>query len=120
MICASLQMLPFAFLLEDPLAIVPSTSSLVALAYLGIAATAVAAIVYFALIAARGATFFSYINYLIPIVGVAWGLTFLDEQLNLQSVIALGLILAGITIADRWTPAPPRTPETASPEDRNR
>jgi drug/metabolite transporter (DMT)-like permease len=120
MICASLQMVPFAFLLEDPLAIVPSASSLVALAYLGIVATAVAAIVYFVLIAARGATFFSYINYLIPIVGVAWGLTFLDEQLSSQSVIALGLILAGITIADRWTPTSPGTSQTPPAEDRNR
>ena len=119
MICASLQMMPFAVLLENPLAVVPSADSLVALAYLGIIATAVSAIVYFALIDARGATFFSYINYLIPIVGVAWGLAFLDEKLSLQSIAALCLILAGIAIANRCTP-PPGVSETASPMGRKR
>jgi drug/metabolite transporter (DMT)-like permease len=105
MICASLQMVPLAILVERPDTIAPSADSLIALAYLGIVATAAATIVYFVLVAARGATFFSFINYLIPVVGVAWGLIFLNEHLSPQSIAALVLILAGIAIANRGPPA---------------
>jgi drug/metabolite transporter (DMT)-like permease len=101
MICASLQMVPLALAIEGSALVVPSTASALALVYLGVVATAVASIVYFALIAARGVTFFSMINYLIPIVGVAWGLAFLGERLSVQSVVSLVLILAGIALANR-------------------
>ena len=99
MICASLAVVPVALAVEEPWTVSPSAASLLALAYLGLAATAAASIVFFVLIAARGATFLSFINYLIPVMGVVWGVVLLDERLSSQGLAALVLILAGVAIA---------------------
>jgi drug/metabolite transporter (DMT)-like permease len=99
LLCASIQLLPFSLLLDQPWDLAPSFASLVALAYLGVMATALATIIYFHLIEAQGAVFLSYINYLIPVVGVAIGVAFLGESLSMMEAGALVLILSGIAIA---------------------
>jgi len=119
-ICASLLIVPVALVVDGPDIAVPSTDSLIALVYLGVFATAAASIVYFALVAARGVTFFSFINYLIPAVGVLWGLAFLGEQVSVQSIVALGLIISGIAIANRSTKAVQESRPAAADDDRNR
>jgi len=71
-----------------------------AAAYLGLLPTGLATLIYFRLIEVRGASFFSFVNYLNPVFGVIWGAVLLAEIVSLQAMLALGLILAGVAIAN--------------------
>jgi len=101
MICASLQMVPLAFWLEDPLAWQPDMTGTLSVIYLGLVPTALAAIILFKLIDLRGATFLALVNYLIPAMGVLWGVLFLSEVASPRQLIALALILCGVAIIGR-------------------
>lgn len=98
MICASVQMIPLALLVDQPWALSPSAGSVAALVYLGLLPTALATIIFFQLISARGATFVALNNYMIPVLGVIWGAAFLGERISLQALGALALILIGIGV----------------------
>ena len=69
--------------------------------WLGLVATAGATVIYFTIIRSAGPTFLSLINYLIPGVALFSGVTFLGEALHAQSIVALGVILAGVALAQR-------------------
>ena len=77
----------------------PSTNALLALIWLGIGPTGIAALVYFILIQRAGPTFLSNINYLIPAVAFFSGAVFLDERVELQSLFAMLVILSGIALS---------------------
>ena len=98
MICASVQIIPLALLVDQPWALSPSPASVAALVYLGLLPTALATIIFFQLISARGATFVALNNYMIPVLGVIWGAAFLGERISLQALGALALILIGIGV----------------------
>ena len=68
---------------------------------LGIFPTALATIIYFAVIARVGPSFLSQINYLIPVWAVIIGVMFLNEKIGVNAIIALIIILLGIAIAQR-------------------
>jgi len=95
-LCATLFSIPLAFLFENPLLVQPSTQSLVATLILAVFPTAIAAILYFRIIRALGATVFSQINYLIPVLGSLWGVLLLAESLNREMLLSLILVLCGI------------------------
>ncbi len=76
-----------------------STNALFALIWLGVGPTGIAALIYFILVQRAGPTFLSNINYLIPAVAFFAGAFFLDEQIELQSLFALFVILAGIALS---------------------
>ena len=78
----------------------PSATSAWAVLYLGLFPTGVASIIYFHLIAARGATYLALSNYVIPALGVFYGMTFLDERLSVRAFFALAFILMGIAVAN--------------------
>jgi len=101
MLGASLYMIPLAFLLEDPLPVTVSQSSLFALFYLGVVATALAMTMRFFIIRANGAVFMSMVGYLVPLFGVLWSGLYFADTINLQTLVALGLILLGIAITRR-------------------
>ncbi len=90
---ASVILLPAALL--SPPATVPSTRGLVALGVLALVCTALAFVLYFALIARVGPSRASIITYINPAVAVAAGVLFLGEKVTGASVAALLLILAG-------------------------
>jgi len=96
---AAIQMIPLALWLDHPWALSPDLASLTAGVYLGLFPTALATIIYFKLITARGATFIALNNYMVPALGVIWGWMFLNETVSGQALTALALILAGIAIA---------------------
>jgi len=100
MICASVQIIPLARLVDQPWALSPSPGSVAALVYLGLLPTALATIIFFQLISARGATFVALNNYMIPVLGVIWGAAFLGERISLQALGALALILIGIGVTN--------------------
>ena len=100
-----------AFLVEDPLAVQPRSDGLVTMALLGIFPTAVASLMYFRVIKALGATTFSQINYIIPVLGGIWGVLFLGEVLRWNVFVALGLVLCGLfLIQHRPRPTDPPRP----------
>ena len=87
---------PMAFVFESPLLVRPSEASLIAMVLLAIFPTAIAALIYFRVIKTLGATVFSQINYVIPILGAIWGILFLGEFLRWNVFVALGMVLLGI------------------------
>jgi len=72
---------------------------LLAVVWLGAAATAGATVLLYRLIALAGATFASLMNYLIPCVALTSGAAFLGEPVEYRAGFALLLILAGIGIS---------------------
>lgn len=98
---AALMMLPFsggpsAFvsLLSKP----PEPAQLAAVAVLGVFSTALAAVVYFRLVASAGPAFVSQLNYLIPPWAVLIGILFLGERPEPRYFLALALILGGVLV----------------------
>lgn len=103
---------PISILFDQPWALAPSAASVAAGIYLGLFPTALATILYFIVISERGATFISFNNYIIPVLGVLWGVLFLGEAVTVRSGAALVLILSGIFIATygRKPLPPPESP----------
>jgi drug/metabolite transporter (DMT)-like permease len=101
LMCGAAILLPPAFVFEQPLSLSPDWGSLGSLLMLGIFSTGIATLLYFRLVHTLGATTFSQVNYLIPILGVGWGALVLDEQPGLQEALALGLILTGIALVNQ-------------------
>lgn len=88
--------LPIAFLTQDS---VPTVSSTVSLIALGVLSTAVAFVVFFALIAEVGparAPLFTYVN---PIVAIGLGVIVLGEELSVGLLIGIPLVIAGCWLA---------------------
>lgn len=98
MASACLYLVPLAFWLEDPLPAEVSLRSVLALAYLGVVATALAFTLRFFIIRANGAVFMSQVGYLVPLFGVIWSGLYFADAIRPQTVIALALIMAGILI----------------------
>ena len=93
---ASLFLMPIALLAEGSQIVVPGTDSALALLWLAVVATALAYIVYYALLEIAGATFVSLVTFLIPPIGVLLGVLLLDETLEWNALVGCGLILAGV------------------------
>lgn len=98
MIASIPMIVPVALVLEQPWLLQPSGASLSAALVLGIFQTALATLMMFALIQRQGATFFSQINFLVPLFGVVYGIVFLAERPQPTAYMALALILTGIYI----------------------
>jgi drug/metabolite transporter (DMT)-like permease len=98
MIASIPMVVPMAFLMENPLRLEPSGASLMAAVVLGLFQTALATLMMLALIQRQGATFFSQINFLVPLIGVIYGVVFLAERPHPSAFAALALILIGIYI----------------------
>ena len=97
---AGVQIIPLTLFIEDPWTLAPSATSAWAVLYLGLFPTGLASIIYFHLIAARGATYLSLSNYTVSALGVVYGMTFLNERLSVAAFFALALILMGIAVAN--------------------
>jgi drug/metabolite transporter (DMT)-like permease len=74
----------------------PSTSSFVALVYLGIFPTACATLIYFYLVPRLGASRMSQVNFFVPVAGVFIGFFLLGEPMNPSTGIALITIIIAI------------------------
>lgn len=101
LICGATILLPLTFVYEQPLSLSPDWPALGSLFMLGVFSTGIATLMYFRLINTLGATTFSQINYLIPMMGVGWGALVLHEQPGVREAIALALILAGVALVNQ-------------------
>lgn len=99
MIVSLIMVLPFAIIIDQPLAIAPSLGVIIAVVLLGVFPSALGTLMIFAIVARQGASFLSQINFLVPVFGVLWSYLFLSEQLSFNAFIALILILVGVALA---------------------
>ncbi len=84
-----------------------STNSIIAMIVLGLLPTAFAMFVYVWLIQRAGPVFVSFTTYMSPLWATGLGVLFLGEQLHWSMIGALGLILAGVAVANaRRRPQP--------------
>jgi drug/metabolite transporter (DMT)-like permease len=83
----------------------PGTDVALAVVGLAVVCTAVAFLVFFALIAEVGPTRSTVITYVNPAVAVLLGVTLLDESFTLATAAGFVLILAGSVLATRRSPA---------------
>ena len=89
-------LVPVAFLFESPFASTPdlaSGSSLLALAIIG---TVLPYLLYYRFIASAGATYVSFVTFIMPPIGIALGVVFLDEQLTWHAYAGCALILVSV------------------------
>jgi len=99
--------LAFASVIYAPLAAltwpsrVPSGQVLAALAGLAVVCTALAFVIFFALIAEVGPARASVITYVNPAIAVTGGVWLLGERLTMIMVVAFALILGGSVLATR-------------------
>ncbi|UHQ95089.1 DMT family transporter [Haloterrigena alkaliphila] len=75
-------------------------SAAVALAYLGIFATAGGFLLYFTLLNRIGATNISLINYASPVVATVFGAVLLGEQITIATVTGFALIVVGFVLCN--------------------
>ncbi len=76
-----------------------SGMSLLAIIVLGLVHTAYGTLLMFKIIDRQGASFFSQINFLIPVLGLLWGMLILAERPPANGYAALALILLGVAVA---------------------
>jgi drug/metabolite transporter (DMT)-like permease len=94
----------FAVLVLAPLSLffwpatMPSIQSWWQVLALGVVCTAIAYILYFRLIANVGAAKAITVAYLVPVFGVLWGMTFLNEYLTPGMWFGAALVLLGVAL----------------------
>jgi drug/metabolite transporter (DMT)-like permease len=81
-------------------------TTLAAVVILGVVATGVTFHLTYRTIAAEGATNAAAVGYLLPVVAVALGAVFLDEELGLRVVTGMVIVLVGVAMTRR-TPQRP-------------
>ncbi len=99
LIASAAVLIPMSLFFEQPLSVDYTMTSVWAAVYLGVFPTALATVLLIIVIASRGVTFLALNNYLIPLMGVAWGYLFLNEAITAEIIIALAMIFTGIAIA---------------------
>jgi drug/metabolite transporter (DMT)-like permease len=77
---------------------VPGAGVIASVAVLGILGTAFAYLLFFTIIAGAGATYASFVTYLVPPVALAYGAIFLGESIGPAAVGGLVLIFAGVAL----------------------
>lgn len=77
-----------------------SPASWIAVIMLGIFASAIASILLYRLLEHAGASFVSFVNYLIPAFAVLLGAIALGERLALEVLFGFGFILLGVAISE--------------------
>lgn len=95
---AGLVLLPVALLTEG-LPSVASTQSGLALLWVALGPTALAALLGVIVLQSAGPLFLSLVSYMVPAWSVVFGIWLLSERLSIGTFVALGLILSGIAVA---------------------
>jgi len=76
----------------------PGWKTIASVVALGIPGTALAYLLFFALITGPGAAYASLVTYLIPPIALAYGAIFLGERFGASALGGLALILAGVAL----------------------
>ncbi len=98
LLASSVMIVPISLFIDRPWMLSPGTVPLASVIVLGVVHTAVATTLLFAIVRRQGASFFSQINFLVPLFGVMWGVLILAERPSANAYLALVLILIGIAV----------------------
>lgn len=99
MLASTVMILPVSLWFDEIWTLEVSNTSLFAIILLGVLHTAFATLMMFTIIDRQGASFFSQINFLVPVFGLFWGMALLAERPPANGYAALGLILLGVAVA---------------------
>lgn len=102
LLTAAVVAVPAALVVDRPWELDPSALSLFAVVLLGVVSTALGYVLLFAVVARAGAGFAAFNNFLVPPVGVIWGVALLAEQPSPTALVALLIILAGLAAPRLW------------------
>lgn len=91
-----------AMLIVEGVPTVTDRTSTIAIIFLGIVPTALAALLRVYTIRSAGAVFLTLVNYQVPVWSMIFGALILSEILPLRFFIALGLIMIGLIIS-QWS-----------------
>jgi len=92
---AAVLTLPFALTEGFAFKVTPTLTIWASLAALGIGCTGLAQVIYYRLLGRVKANHFALINNFIPLLGYAWAILLLGENVRLSAVVAALLILSG-------------------------
>ena len=101
MICSTAMAVPAALVVDGARMPEASAASVLAVLALGVLSTSLGIILFYRLVGETSATFVSMTNYLVPIVGVVWGVALMAEHLAWNAFAALALILLGVAVVSR-------------------
>jgi drug/metabolite transporter (DMT)-like permease len=76
-----------------------SSETIIALLILGFAGTSIGLVLFYAMLSRYGAQFASLVTYLCLVLGIFWGVFFLDEQLSVFTYGGAGLIVVSMVCA---------------------
>jgi len=94
-------MLVVAIVVDRPWTLpTPGLVPLLAIVTMGVVSTAFAYILYFQLLASAGATNLLLVTFLIPVSGILLGIAVLGETLQLQHLLGMAFIAAGLAAID--------------------
>jgi drug/metabolite transporter (DMT)-like permease len=99
MLASTAMVIPLSLWFDRDWPLDVSGISLLAIIVLGLLHTAYGTLLMFTIIDRQGASFFSQINFLIPVFGLLWGMALLAERPPANGYIALGVILLGVAVA---------------------
>jgi drug/metabolite transporter (DMT)-like permease len=73
--------------------------TIAAILVLGFVGTAIAYLLFFALIQRAGANYATLVTYLVPPIALSYGAVFLGESFGATDLVSLALILVGVALA---------------------
>ena len=101
MLVGSLLMIPASLIVETPFHAWPSWKASASVLVLAVGPTAIATLLILIIIKRQGASFLSQINFMVPLFGVFFGWTLLDERLAPSAWFALAIVLLGVALSRR-------------------
>ena len=116
MLVSALIMFPAWWAAQGGASVPLVSTEFLAVVLLGLFPTALATLIYFAVIARAGPSFLSQINYLIPVWALLMGIALMNETFSLHAFLALAVILTGMAIAGRGRPLPGYRQATTPPD----
>jgi drug/metabolite transporter (DMT)-like permease len=94
-------LLPIILVVDQPWTLVwPAAPVWLAVAGLAVPGTAIAYLIYFRLLASAGPTNLMLVTFLLPVVAIGMGVTFLGERLAARHFIGMALIALGLSAID--------------------
>ena len=105
LVCSTMLMLPLTIWAEGSIASSPPTIAVLGLIANGVVGTAVAYVLYFALLKRAGATNVLLSTFLIPVSAIALGVAFLGERPGPGALLGMGVIFTGLVVIDGRLPA---------------
>ncbi|HEY3934860.1 MAG TPA: DMT family transporter [Gemmatimonadales bacterium] len=80
--------------------VVPPAAAILSVLALGALSTALAYLLFFTLLERIGPTRTSTLTYLVPIVGLLWGVVLLHEPVNTGMMLGLGVVLSSVVLVN--------------------